>query len=222
MTDRGVLAYRAPMAHDLEVAAWSMQDLDQADPRKVLVLPGARYSAREPGLSWPTRALALGGWHVWVASWDMPMSQPRDERQAVVDAALDLFVQLADAVPDLVLSKSVGTLAAGWVADHDVPAVWTTPLLDDPGCVRDIARSHAPALLVAGDRDFTWDDDGARRSGKDVVRVPGADHGWQTGDWHTELAAVEEVTSAVERFADALAHPPSAEDASPLAAGEAS
>ena len=103
------------------------------------------------------------------------------------------------------LSKSVGTFAAGWVADHEVPAVWTTPLLDDAGCVRDIARSRAPALLVAGERDFTWDDDGARRSGKDVVRVPGADHGWTTGQWRTELDAVALLTSAVERFAGPLA-----------------
>jgi hypothetical protein len=194
------------MADEFEVAAWATPGHDRPGPGRVLVLPGARYSVREPGLSWPARALALAGWHVWVASWDMPMSQPRDERQGVVHAALDLFVQLAAGVPDLVLSKSVGTLAAGWVADRGVPAAWTTPLLDDPECVRDIARSDAPALLVAGDRDFTWDDEGARRSGKDVVRVPGADHGWKTGDWRTELAAVEQLTSAVERFADALAH----------------
>ena len=193
------------MSHDFEVADWSADGSDRDDLPTVLVLPGARYDAHRPGLSWPVRALALGGWRVWVASWDMPMGQPDDERRAVVCGALDRFVQLTGGVPDLVLSKSVGTFAAGWVADHEVPAVWTTPLLDDAGCVSDIARSGAPALLVAGERDFTWDDDGARRSGKDVVRVPGADHGWTTGQWRTELDAVALLTSAVERFAGPLA-----------------
>jgi hypothetical protein len=193
------------MTHDFEVTDRSAPGSDHHDPPTVLVLPGARYGAHLPGLSWPIRALEQGGWRVWVASWDMATGLPADERRRVVRAAIDRFVRLAGGVPDLVLSKSVGTLAAGWVADHDVPVVWTTPLLDDPDCVRDIARSQAPALLVAGERDFTWDDDAARATGKDVVRIPGADHGWVTGRWRTELDAVALLASAVERFAGALA-----------------
>lgn len=199
---------------------WSHGSAGDGSP-SVLVLPGARYGARMPGLAWPIRALELGGWRVSCAAWDMPMGQPDDERRGLVQAALDRFVDRSGAVPDLVLAKSVGTFAAGWVADHDVPAVWTTPLLDDEACVRDLARSGVPALLVAGERDFTWDDDGARRTGAEVVRVPAADHGWRTGQWRTELDALALLTSAVERFAGGLVRRPAGVPESVPSAGEA-
>ncbi len=175
------------------------------DPaRRVLVLPGARYGIERPGLAWPARALTLRGWQVWTAEWSMPMDQPSAERQPLVDAAVADFVQQNDALPQLVLAKSVGTLAAGWVADHSIPALWTTPLLIDDECVSNIARASSPALLIAGSRDHTWDDDGARRAATTIHRIRGADHGWQTGDWRTELDAVEQLTREVERFAATL------------------
>jgi hypothetical protein len=173
-----------------------------ADPgHRVLVLPGARYSSRRPGLAWPLRALALQGWQVWCAAWEIPRTQPREQCRATVDRAISSFLEQAGRNPELVLAKSVGTLAAGWVADHHVPTVWTTPLLDDKECVEDITRAGSPALLLAGSRDHTWDDDAARRTGKQVELVPGADHGWETGDWRTELDAVRRVAGAVEDFA---------------------
>lgn len=176
-----------------------------ADPeRSVLVLPGARYSAQRPGLAWPLRALVLQRWQVWCAAWEIPRDRARAECQAVVDSALSRFLDQAEGIPQLVLAKSVGTLAAGWVADHSVPAVWTTPLLDDQECVADITRAISPALLLAGSRDQTWDDHAAERTGKQVVIIQGADHGWETGSWRTELEVVGKVADAVESFAAGL------------------
>lgn len=180
---------------------WDEVEVGEDSARRVLVLPGARYGVDRPGLAWPARALDLSGWQVWAATWTMPMDQPLAERQPLVDAALEDFVKRTGDLPQLVLAKSVGTLAAGWVADHSVPAIWTTPLLDDEQCVANIARASSAALLVAGSRDHTWDDAGARRAGKDVVRISGADHGWKTGNWTTELDAIEHLTRAVEDFA---------------------
>jgi hypothetical protein len=134
----------------------------------------------------------------------MPMDQPLAERQALVDMPVADFVKQIGGLPQLVLAKSVGTLAAGWVADHSVPAIWTTPLLNDEVCVANIARASSAALLVAGSRDHTWDDDGARRAGKRVHKIAGADHGWQTGDWRTELDAVGQLTAVVDDFAMTL------------------
>ncbi len=38
--------------------------------------------------------------------------------------------------------------------------------------------------------------------GKQVELVPGADHGWETGDWRTELDVIAHVTGAIKAFAD--------------------
>lgn len=86
----------------------------------VVRLPGARFDIDRPGLFWPARALALQGWQVWTAVWNMPMDQPAEERQELVDSAVDHFVDQVGGLPHLVVGKSVGTLAAGWVADHSV------------------------------------------------------------------------------------------------------
>ncbi|MEZ5097437.1 MAG: hypothetical protein R2731_15875 [Nocardioides sp.] len=171
------------------------------DAPRVLVLPGSRYPAHRPGLAWPIRALELQGWQVWCAAWELARDATREECQVTVDAAVQRFLDVTGSQPQLVLAKSVATLAAQWVAEQHVPAVWTTPLLHDDECVANLARSSAPGLLVAGSRDHTWDDAAARRTGKEILVVPGADHGWQTGGWHTELGAVGEVTAAVADFA---------------------
>ena len=109
--------YPPPMADDFEVNAWITPASEPSESPRVLVLPGARYSAHRPGLEWPSRALALRGWHVWCAAWD---------------------------------------------------------------------------------------DAGAHRTGKDVFRLPDVDHGLETGQWRTELDAIEKITSAVEHFACTL------------------
>lgn len=91
-------------------------------------------------------------------------------------------------------------------ADHGVPAIWTTPLLNAEVCVRDLARADAPALLIGGSDDSTWDDAAAARTGLPRVIVPGADHSWETGDWREELAGIRQLCEAVEEFANRL-HP---------------
>lgn len=109
------------MTLQVTVEQWADNTTDADPEHRVLVLPGSRNGAQVPGLRWPLRA--------------------RAERQAIVDRAIGRFVDHVGGNPELVLAKSLGTLAAGWVADNSVPAVWTTPLLDDEECVENIARA---------------------------------------------------------------------------------
>lgn len=197
-------SYHHRMDSEVSVGLWPD---GERHARRVLVLPGGRYGIDRPGLMWPARALTLHGWEVWAANWHMPMDQPVPERKALVLGSVEEFVSRTGGPPHLVVAKSVGTYAAGWVADHDVPAVWTTPLLTDDECVADIARASSAALLVAGTIDHTWDDDGARRTGKTSTKIHGADHGWETGDWRTELDAISALTGVVEEFASAISVP---------------
>lgn|GEM_PF-3378748 len=65
----------------------------------------------------------------------------------VATAVRELGERTTFATHRLVIGKSLGTYAAAWAADGPMPAVWLAPLLTDPSCVADIARSPAPALL---------------------------------------------------------------------------
>lgn len=174
----------------------------EADPaRCVLVLPGRAYPVDLPGLALPMRALALDGWTIWHAVWELDDLEEEGRRKVVIRAVAELDELTASSSQRLVLGKSLGTYAAAWAADKEVPAVWLTPLLIDQRCASDITRSTAPAMLVAGTADFTWDSAAADRTGKQVVRLAGADHSFQTGDWRREVEILREMTEAVEAFA---------------------
>lgn len=176
-----------------------------ADPHRcVLALPGAGYPTSMPGIHVPLRALALAGWTVLDAQWDMRDAEA-DEQLSVIDEALhELDVLSSAAAHRLVLAKSIGTLAAAWAADHEIPAVWITPLLSRYSIEDDVARSPAPALLAAGAQDTAWDQQAALRTGKTVLELGRADHGLQTGDWREELEVLHTLTEGGEAFAAAL------------------
>jgi hypothetical protein len=192
------------MSTSAEVTLWADNLPDGDQGRRVLVLPGSRYSVDLPGLQLPIRALALAGWQIWAASWDVREARDRTAVERMVVGAAVQFLARVGSAPQLVLAKSLGTMGAGWVADHGVPAVWTTPLLTDEQCAAEIARSAAPALLLAGAQDHTWDDAAARRTGKPARLIAGADHAWHTGDWREEIDVLSQLVAAVEEFADGL------------------
>ncbi|USQ80029.1 hypothetical protein NF556_20990 [Ornithinimicrobium faecis] len=193
------------MEPKVELNRWPGSRHENAPNRHVLVLPGRGYTVQLPGLHLPMRTLALQGWQVWTATWSgIDGLGDLEAVEALVVRACETFEQRMGRLPHLVLAKSMGTLAAGWVADHDLPAIWTTPLLNVEGCVRDLARSAAPALLIGGSDDSSWDDAAAAMTGLPSVIVPGADHSWETGHWREELAGLEQLCEAVEEFAARL------------------
>jgi hypothetical protein len=108
----------------------------------------------------------------------------------------------------LVVGKSMASLAAGLVADREVPAVWHTPLLREPGVADAIGRSPAPALLIGGGADALWDAAAAATTGAEVFEVEGADHALALpGD---PLASIDALGKAIERldtFVSRLAAP---------------
>lgn len=181
---------------------WPGNLADESAPA-VLVLPGARYSAQLPGLALPLRALTLDGWNAHVAIWRMDRGLSRADSQRLVDEACAAFVE-QHGLPGLVLAKSVGTLGAAWVAEHRLPAIWTTPLLDDPECVAALTRASAPAILVAGTGDRCWDPHAAASTKLPVHLIEGPDHGWQCDDWRRELEVLAELTESVVSFAGRL------------------
>jgi hypothetical protein len=144
-----------------------------------VVLPGRRYGHDQPGLYLTELVLELAGLELVRAEWPAG-GMPTDPAEAAAAVAA-IAAPLLDEPPAYVVAKSLGTLAAPLAAERGIPAVWLTPLLDEPICRDAILGNPARQLLVGGERDFAWDRataDEAVRRGATAVELSGADHGF--------------------------------------------
>jgi pimeloyl-ACP methyl ester carboxylesterase len=158
---------------DLEICPAYVYD---GDPRRTaVVLPGAMLAGM-PVAAFAIEGASRKGWRA-VQIWDEFVDRSQDPLRWTLDR-LDAAIAFAGDVDELlVIAKSLTTRAAGACAERRLRAVWLTPLLNDPVCVEMLRARTAPALLVGGTEDPTWDAGLARELSPDVVEVPGADHG---------------------------------------------
>lgn len=179
--------------------------------RAALLLPGGGYGVDAPLLMFAGLAAARRRAVTTAVAWDLDgtldddglSERVRQRTEAAVDAAV-----AGGAATPLVLAKSLGSRAASVVAERGLPAVWFTPLLDEPGVVAALRRSTAPALLVGGTVDSTWDGAVAREAADRVLEVPDAEHNlFVPGPLAASAAALGAVATAVERFLDELVWP---------------
>lgn len=177
--------------------------------RRLLVLPGMNFPISMPLLFMPSIALADAGWTVWHASWDLTDIAQDDDAlwDAVNTAASDLAgaAGTSEGGTTVILGKSVGTLASRWVAGADLPAVWLTPLVREKGVAECMTAATAPALLIGGTADRSWDPVAANAATTHIVEIADADHALYSGSWRTYLRTVERVTDAVLDFANEAA-----------------
>ncbi|HEY6739308.1 MAG TPA: alpha/beta hydrolase, partial [Actinopolymorphaceae bacterium] len=104
----------------------------------------------------------------------------------------------------LLVGKSMGTFAAPVAAERELPAIWLTPLLTERTVADAIARTTAPRLLVGGTDDPSWESETAKRSGADVLEIPGAHHGLEiAGDPIRSVEVLGRITEAMDRFVEA-------------------
>ena len=158
------------------------------DPtRTAIVLPGA-WLAGMPVNAYAIEELRRAGWRV-ILVWDQFLDRSQDPVEWV-QARLDAAVEHAgDAARFIVVGKSLSTRAAGVAAERGWPAVWLTPLLNDAGIVAMIRRRTAPALLVGGTADRSWDGGLARELSHDVLELDGADHGLARAEHLPQIVA---------------------------------
>jgi hypothetical protein len=171
-----------------------------ADPvRVVVVLPGARYLPFAP-LLWFTREVARArGWSV-LEVWDEYLDRSEDPWRWVEERAEAALARVGDAEV-LLVSKSLTSRAVRLAADRGLPGVWLTPLLHEPEIAREFERLGAPALLVGGSADESWDGELARRVGHEVLELADADHGLQlAGDPGASVDLLGRVVAAVDAF----------------------
>jgi pimeloyl-ACP methyl ester carboxylesterase len=186
---------------DLGVCSGYAWDGDPA--RAAIALPGAMLGGM-PSLAFPLSVFVARGWSA-VQVWDEFLDRSVDPTPWVRER-VEAAIAAAKGAERLVLvAKSLSTRAAGLAAERSIPAVWLTPLLDDPESVDGLRRRTAPALLVGGTADPTWDGRLARELSDDVLELPGADHGLGTGaDPRPLLANLERIVERVDALAARL------------------
>lgn len=167
----------------------------------MVLIPGAALGPHQPLLNYSWLAGQARGAEALHLEW--PDGRPPDVASWVVDQVA--YAMAAFPIPRPVLvGKSLGTYAAELAAARALPAIWHTPLLNDPRCVEALRNATAPFLLVGGTADRWWDGSLARALTPYVLEVPDADHGMVLlGSPLARSAAVlGEVVTAVEEFLD--------------------
>ncbi|MGS2614036.1 alpha/beta hydrolase [Micromonospora sp. LZ34] len=173
-----------------------------ADRRAVLI-PGRGYDTRFPLFLYLGEALRRAGFALHAISWQVPerFGPERDGADPAVDWVSGQVAPTLTGRMDLLVGKSLGTLAAPLAADRGLPAVWLTPLLHMPEVVDALRRATAPFLLVGGTADPSWDGSVARRLTPHLVEIEEADHALMVpGPLARSAEALGQVCTAVEEF----------------------
>jgi hypothetical protein len=172
--------------------------LHEGDPgRCAVILPGVAYFSQAPLLWFAREAAQAAGWSVL----ELTERAPRDEEPfAWMRDRAGRALDEATAETVALVGKSLASAAAPLVAEHGLPAVWLTPLLNRPEVASALAAAPGPALLVGSPADPTWAE-GPVPSGPEVLELDGLDHSLQVeGDPLASLEVLRRVTERIGEF----------------------
>lgn len=169
-----------------------------AQLRKAVLIPGYGYTTQAPLLAYTAELLERAGYEVRAINWQPPTGQPPEESGDWVRAQV---APLIDDQTGLLVGKSLGSLATPLAVEHDLPAVWLTPLLTHPEVGGALDRATARFMLVGGTADPSWDGPTARRLTPDVVEIEDADHSMMVpGPLAHSAAVLGRICTAIEDF----------------------
>lgn len=172
------------------------------DPARVaIVLPGARYLPFAP-LLWFARSVATNrDWSV-LEVWDEYLDRSDDPWRWAEDRADAALARIGDATVVLV-TKSLTSHAVRVAAQRNLSGIWLTPLLHNDEIAAGFAALQAPALLIGGTADESWDVSAASRH--DVLEIEGADHALQLPeDPAASVAALGRIVDRMDEFVGRL------------------
>jgi hypothetical protein len=169
------------------------------------LLPGRGYGPQAPLLYYARLLLRSRGWAIRTVRWErVPALDLADH--AAVRALAGEVLATSDPARDVVIGKSIGSLALPAAAERGVAGIWLTPLLAVEDVRRAAARSAGTALLIGGTADPYWDGGAATATGAAVFEVPGADHSLERpGDLDGTLDVLSTVLTRIAAQLDVLA-----------------
>ncbi|MEU6072444.1 alpha/beta hydrolase [Micromonospora sp. NPDC047074] len=171
--------------------------------RRAVLIPGRGYDTRFPLFLYAGEALRRAGYALHAISWEVPerFAPDRDGPGPAVDWVIGQVARTLTEPTQLLVGKSLGSMATPLAADRELPAVWLTPLLQVPAVVDGLRRAAAPFLLVGGTADPSWDGPLARRLTPHVLEIDQADHALMVpGPLARSAEALGRVCTAVEEF----------------------
>ena len=161
-----------------------------------LLLPGQNFPVTMPLLHYTSQTLQVRGWTVDEVRWQAPADD-------IKGWALRETTRLLDrSQPDLVVGKSLSSLALPATARRGVAGVWLTPLLHLPELTS--IRLDARHLLVGGTADRSWEPAVAAASDAKVMEIPDGDHLLALGDIPTSIRVLADIQQRIAAFIDAL------------------
>ena len=174
--------------------------LYRGDPAlAAVVLPGARYLPFAPLLWFAREVVQARGWTV-LEVWDELRDPGVDARTWVEERALAALDRVG-AADTLLVTKSLSSHAVHVAAERNLPGVWLTPLLVAPEVAKGFTELRAPALLVGGGADESWDGALARSLRHEVLELEGADHSLQLpGEPLASLELLRRVVGRIDTF----------------------
>lgn len=180
------------------------------DARSVVVLPGRMFGAHVPQLFFPMIAAMRRGAQPIAVSWaaEVVDGLPAEQVPSWVASQVSPVVVGCDAATTVVIGKSLGSYAAGLVAELGIPAIWVTPVLTSDEVVSGLRRSVVPFMLAGGTADSLWDSAVARDLTPHVVEIDGGDHGlFDPGPLDRSAKNIGVLAAACEQFLDEVVWP---------------
>ncbi|MDP1720568.1 MAG: hypothetical protein Q8L08_06200 [Candidatus Nanopelagicaceae bacterium] len=140
--------------------------------RTAVLLPGTNYSPNHPVLYYTRQMLLVQGWSIEEVWWNPEDRSPDEAVTRRVKSVLDSVIGGSQ----LVIGKSLGTLALPMVVERKLSAIWLTPVLNRPQLRTALESVTSKTLLVGGTADEFWNGEIASASGQQVLEIPGANH----------------------------------------------
>jgi hypothetical protein len=178
----------------------------EGSSKVAIILPGVAYAPNMALLDLCRQALVSRGWTVQQIWWDAPRLEDADEMIEWVDGQAEAAIAAEPAADRVLLvGKSLGSLGCLAAARHGLPAIWLTPLLDQPRAVHALRHRNAPNLLVGGTADSSWTASSISGLGDEVLEIPDATHFLDLpGDVVGSARNMVDLASAVATFLDQL------------------
>lgn len=170
----------------------------------VVILPGLNYRVSLPLLFWNAAALADDHWNVISVDWDSRGLDVRKDPQIGVELAksgLEVASDFTQGNIDLLLAKSMGSLATAQAIDMGCRVVALTPVFDQrfAHCYPLVSNG---VLAIGGTRDRAWDSTIATSRGYRIYEVEGANHSMEVpGKESASVAILRGIVQRVVEFA---------------------
>lgn len=168
-----------------------------------LVLPGAGYTTQAPLLYWSIGMLIDSGWRVIAAEWTE--DGQHDSPESLIEHTMDIADERSSGKIDLIVAKSLGTLALPRAIRRGLPGVWLTPLLNRPEVAAALSQADHHHLAVGGTGDRHWMPGAASGSHARLIEVPDADHSLRGSDWRRSLELQTAVFEQINAHLDSRA-----------------